>query len=107
MFAETHSRRGRGCDNCPHVTNSDLLPQTDVHVDSTTKTVTERESIEVASLLPKPPTMDENTVDGMSCLWQSLEDLCCSLGENLPETSMVSTSKSGQHSAALIYMTFL
>lgn len=38
------------------------------------------------------------------------EDLCCSLGENLPETSMVSTSKSGQHSAVkgtLIYMPFL
>ena len=27
------------------------------------------------------------------------EDLCCSLGENLPGTSMASTSKSGQHSA--------
>ena len=52
MFEENHSKRGRWCDNCPYVANSDLLPRTDVLVDSAAKTVTkERESTEVTSAL--------------------------------------------------------
>ena len=59
---------------------SDLLPQADVHVDSTAKTVTEEgEPVKIAPLPEKPPAMEENVADGMSCIRDSFE------GKGIPE----------------------
>ena len=64
VYTEDHSRQSRGCDNCPYVAHSDLLPQVDVHVDSTVKTATEeRELVKIAPLPEKPPAMKENAAD--------------------------------------------
>lgn len=74
MLTEDHSRRGRGCGNCSYVAHSDLLPQADVHVDSATKTATEKgEPVKAAPLPEKPPAMEENAAHGMSCIRDSFE----------------------------------
>ena len=74
MLTEDHSGQSRGCDNCSYVAHSDLLPQADVHVDSTAKTATEEgEPVKIAPLREKSPTMAENAADGMSCIRDSLE----------------------------------
>ena len=74
MLTEDHSRQGRGCDNCYYVAHSDLLPQADVHVDSAAKTATEKgEPIKAAPLPEKPPAVEGNAADGMSCIRDSFE----------------------------------
>ena len=74
MLTEDHHRPGRGCDNCSSVAHSDLLPQVNVHVDSTAKTATEEEEpVKTAPFPEKPPAMEENAADGMSCIRDSFE----------------------------------
>lgn len=66
MFTEDHSRQGRGSDHCTHVAYLDVLPQDNVHVDSTAKAVTvEGEPVKAATLPIKSSTMEENATDGM------------------------------------------
>lgn len=74
MLTEDHCRQGRGCDNCSYVAHSDSLSRVDVHVDSMAKTATEEgEPIKIAPLPEKPPVMDQNAADGMSCIRDSFE----------------------------------
>ena len=80
MLTEYHSRQGKECDNCSYVAHSDLLPQVDVHVDSTAKTTIEKgKPVKAAPLPEKPPAMEENAADGMSCIRDSFE------AEGIPE----------------------
>lgn len=80
MLTEDHSRQGKECDNCSYVAHSDLLPQVDVHVDSTAKTTIEKgKPVKAAPLSEKPPAMEENAADGMSCIRDSFE------AEGIPE----------------------
>ena len=72
MPTEDHCRQGRGCDNCSYVAYSDLLSQVDVHVDSNAKTTAEEgEPVKIAPFPEKPPVMEENAADGLSCIQDS------------------------------------
>ena len=74
MPTEDHCRQGRGCDNCSYVAYSDLLSQVDVHVDSNAQTTAEEgEPVKTAPFPEKPPVMEENAADGMSCIRDSFE----------------------------------
>ena len=74
MLTDDHSRRGRGSVNCTHVAHSDVLPEDNVHVDSTAEIVTEEgEPVEVPPFRHKPPPMAEDAADGMSRIRKRLE----------------------------------
>ena len=116
VFTEDHSRQSRGCNNCPDVAQSDLLPQADVHVDSTARLLPRKEILfrlphsQKGQLLWKKMLLTACLVSGIVSRQKEFrkkkEESCCSHGQNLLGTSTASISQSRQD-FAVIHMKYL